>query len=173
MLTDIAGWLVTEDPHSAYQLIVLRGGFSTDDRKIPMAIHTVARVREALLAFDKLEFLDPAKLHGTDTAAMLLLMRWKELDPADFNRTPHARLFDPPEVTNHGELQVKLLATRDLDSALEQMDLLDPARRPVEFVRIFDAWTAANPASQPEISGWPAARRLAWRDLEALNPKNR
>lgn len=88
-------WLVTEDPHLAYQVLRTRGGYSSTDAELPLRLNSAAKVREALLAFDNLDKLDPVVTRGGDYAAKMLLGRWQELDPEDFSRSPYARFVIP------------------------------------------------------------------------------
>lgn len=98
-LTEISNWLVTEDPRLAYQLLKKRGGFSSEDMKMPLALTSVAKVQEALSVFNDVRINDPLKLSGDEIQVYYLLTRWHELDPDDFNRSSHAGsiVFNPAE----------------------------------------------------------------------------
>lgn len=105
MLTDISNWLVTEDPRLAYQLVKKRGGYGSDDSRMPLALTSVAKVREALLVFDDHRIKNPSRLSGDEIHLHYLLARWHELDPDDFNRSTYAGSI----VTNTAEQFVSAL----------------------------------------------------------------
>jgi hypothetical protein len=95
-LGDISEWLMTEDPHLAYQVLFKRGSISTEDAKVPLALTSVAKVRQALLAFQRLDKLSDATLMGNeDYQAVHLFTRWRDLDPEDFSRSPYTSFVFP------------------------------------------------------------------------------
>jgi hypothetical protein len=95
MLTDIGKWLVTEDPRLAYEILERRGGFSSEDSKIPLALTSVAKIQEALSVFKGRQILDPLKLRGEERHLYYLLNRWHQLDAEDFNRSSYAGSIIP------------------------------------------------------------------------------
>jgi hypothetical protein len=95
MLTDIGKWLTTEDPRLAYEILVKRGGFSSQDPKIPLALTSVAKIQDALSVFQGRKIRDPLKLREEEVHLYHLLNRWHQLDAEDFNHSPYAGTIIP------------------------------------------------------------------------------
>ncbi len=145
--------LVKAEPRLAFEILQLRGGHSSEDSRLIKSLHTVAGVREALLAFDCLDEMEPFKFSGNaQIFANGLLHRWKEIDPEDFAVSPYAHLVPGPEAFPKPDLS-------HLPPAVLQQR---------EWVGEFDRWSRDELAERPDMSGWSAAKREAWEDLEAL-----
>jgi hypothetical protein len=144
--------LVSVAPREAFEILQIRGGYSSEDTHLFDSLQTVAAVREGLLAFDNLDQLKPDDSQGPDMFAKSLLHRWKELDPGDFSRSPYAALVP------------------DWSASLTPPPIPDGPRG---WVREFHAWHQSSPAARPDMTGWPAAKQQAWEDLETLMPGGR
>jgi len=161
-LTAIANWLVTEDPRLAYQLLKRRGGFSTDDQKMPLALTSVAKVQEALSVFDGLKIKDPTRFSGDEIHLHYLLTRWHELDPVDFNRSTYVGSI----ITNTGEESAEALeqwkvlpASERADAASSLVASVIPQVRDSRITAIAEAWAETDPDA-------------AVRWLDSLPPEN-
>jgi hypothetical protein len=161
MLDFVSRWLIHEDPHAAYKVLQVRGGFTSNDN-LAESLQTVDKVREALSAFDHLDEMVPNHWKGSEIYALSLFAQWKKLDSEDYSRSPYAKLLESQSTVP--------FIPPDLDSALNQADSLPPAQRQAGIVRAFDAWTKAHPGEHPDTSGWTEVRRRAWEDLDALQP---
>lgn len=162
MLTDISNWLVTEDPRLAYQLVKRRGGYSSDDSKMPLALTSVAKVREALLVFDDLRIKNPSRLSGDEIHLHYLLARWHDLDPDDFNRSTYAGSI----VTNTAEQFVSALERwktlpddERADAANKLVASVVPEIRDSRIYSLAIAWSQSDPGAA-----------IRW--LDSLPPEN-
>ena len=89
LLRKIPGWLITENPYLAYKVIMASSnGFF--DEQLPDSLTAVSKVRQALLAFDEKEVPEANKGARIEKMRNSLLLRWNELDPEDFSRSPFA-----------------------------------------------------------------------------------
>ena len=86
--------LIKEKPGLGYGLMVAKGG-TWSHENLALSIETPEGIRQALLAFDKVELKqwDPGDL------MLQLLNRWQEIDPEGFARSPHAGLLDEKKIT--------------------------------------------------------------------------
>lgn len=91
-LSRSASWLISEDPHAAYEVLIKRGGFSSDDGNMADGLKSVAQVEQALSAFDNLEQIKPGSFAGSEIHIFPILGRWQELDPEGFQKSPLSRL---------------------------------------------------------------------------------
>ncbi|MES2924937.1 MAG: hypothetical protein V4819_25500 [Verrucomicrobiota bacterium] len=147
-LTEIANWLVTEDPRLAYQLVKRRGGFSSDDAKMPLALTSVAKVQEALTVFDDLKITDPTRLSGNEVHLYYLLTRWHELDPDDFNRSTYAGSIITNTVEKSAEAVERwkvLPASERADAASSLVASVIPKARGWRISAIAEAWAETDP----------------------------
>ncbi len=149
-LRRIAQALLKVDLRLAFEVLQLRSGWSSDDSRVISSLHSVDQVREALLAFDGLEEMDPYRSSGgNEILARALLQRWSSLDGADFRRSPHAHLIpDQPKPR-----------AADLEPAVEQH---------LEWHREFQVWQSEESAAAPDMTGWSDAKREAWEDFALL-----
>lgn len=92
-LNTISRCLVSMAPREAFEIFLIRGGYSSEDSKLPKSLQSVSAVQEALLAFDGLDRLQPDRWSGSEIHVNGLLVRWKELDPEDFKRSRFAHLI--------------------------------------------------------------------------------
>lgn len=142
--------LIRTEPRLAVQVFLARGGWRSDDHLFFDSMGTVQQLREALLAFDNLDQLQPDRSQGfSQIFAKSLLHRWKEIDPEDFARSPYAHLIP------------------DRTSPVPPAPIPDG---PCGWVSEFEAWKKSSPGARPDMTGWPAAKQQAWEDLEALMP---
>ncbi len=149
-LTDVIGWLVTEDPEAAYQLLRKRGGFSSDDQLLPLVLFSTAKVNEALMAFGDLRITDPNRVEGDQVQLFFLLHRWQEIDPESFDASPYALSFSAmssstplPSIVNWMKLpaeQRAAEATRIVSGAL-------PAGRINYIQGIAKEWSETDPGA--------------------------
>ncbi len=150
MLTDIAGWLVTEDPRLAYQLVKKRGGFSTKDMEMPSAISSAAGIREALQAFEGVKITNPTRLAGDQLPVYYLLQRWHEIDPGDYNRSPHAGSIETRTAEKSAALLEQWTSLPDEEkAAAADRSLADqiPTARAWQIPAIAEAWAASDPTA--------------------------
>jgi hypothetical protein len=89
LLRKIPGWLITEDPHLAYKVILATSNGFYDER-LPDSLASVSKVREALLAFDEREPLEATYDTAIEKMKNSLFLRWNDLDPEDFSRSSFA-----------------------------------------------------------------------------------
>ena len=151
MIDRIGRDLIPVAPREAFEVLQVRGGFSSNDIHLCESLQTVSAVREALLAFDHLDQMQPYQWHDEEITARGLLERWKELDPESFSSSPYVHLVP------------------DSTPPPPPIPIPDTA---CGWVREFDAWNQAHPGGQPDMTAWPAAKRAAWQDLEALQTKD-
>jgi phosphoribosylformylglycinamidine (FGAM) synthase-like amidotransferase family enzyme len=86
-LTRCSRWLMSEDPRLAYQVLFLRGGFSTGDTHFTDPLKTAEQVHQALSAFENLDQMKPGTIQGNDIYVLGILERWKALEsvgPGEF-----------------------------------------------------------------------------------------
>lgn len=150
MLTDISNWLVTEDSRLAYQLVKKRGGYSSDDSQMPLALTSVAKVREALLVFDDLRIKNPSRLSGDEIHLHYLLARWHELDPDDFNRSSYAGSI-VTHTTAQSASAIERWKTLPADDRADVANALVarvvPEMRESRISALAIAWAEADPAA--------------------------
>lgn len=150
MLTEISNWLVTEDPHLAYQLLKKRGGYSSADMTMPLALTSVEKVREALLVFDDLKIENPSRLSGDEINLYYLLTRWHELDPDDFNRSAYAGSIATSTTEDSAAAIERWKALPDMeraDSASNLVASVIPVSRGFRISAIAEAWAETDPAA--------------------------
>ncbi len=161
-LTDIAGWLVTEDPTAAYQLLKRRGGFSSRDMTLPLALTSVTKVREALLCFGDLKITNPQRVEGDQIPLYLLLQRWNELDPDDFGNSPYAGSIaagDSGSPLPSIERWKILPAPDRAEEATRIVSIVAPAARSLPILHIAREWAEVDSSA---CSRW----------LDSLPPEN-
>lgn len=144
-LNDVSRCLVSLAPREAYEVFLIRGGFSSDDSKLTESLQSVSAVQEALLAFEGLENLQPDRWTGSGIYANSLFHRWKELDPDDFKRSRFAHLIPEPH----------------------QMEEVPRPEGPRGWSFEFIEWSRAHPSERPEMTDWTVEKIEAWKDYEA------
>ena len=92
-ITNVAKWVAPLEPLLAFEIIVGRQGWSSEDSKIASSLQSASQVREALLAFDRVEQFNPLKMSGNEITVSSLLRRWQELDREDFEKSPYGKLL--------------------------------------------------------------------------------
>lgn len=162
--------LLKEDPRLALTVFLTRGGSSSSDHLIPQSFTGVEDIREAVLAFDNLEGLKITRIltpGERDYLAMAMLQRWKELDPADFARSPYAGVLD--SAASQGSVisdkEWKALPPEQRASgAMKQIAAYDDRTRLLFAAVIARSWAMSDPAgcrawieSLPEDLQAPAA----------------
>lgn len=181
MLTDIAGWLTTEDPVLAYQLVRKRGGFSSKDMKMPSSMTSVADISGALKVFEDVKLTSPTRLRGDEIHVHALLQRWHEIDPGDFNRSAHAgSIITASAEESAAEIKEwKALPAVEKAAAADSMTAgVIPEARGSRISAIAAAWAESDPAAavrwldslppEDEVSaGLATIRVLAGHDLAA------
>ncbi len=151
-LNRVAWSLVQVSPRHGFEAFKLRGGMSTDDSKFVDSLHSVAAVREALMAFENLEKLQPNHSEGWDQIhAMSLMCRWKELDPEDFLRSPYAHLV--PDWSSYKAPPIP--------------------EGPKGWQREFEEGDGESRGKTPETSAWPQEKQEAWKDYQTLQSYRR
>lgn len=149
-LNKIAWNLVHVSPRHGFEVLKLRGGMSTDDKRFYDSLPTLAAVQEALMAFDHLDQLQPDHFEGLDQInAISLMHRWKKLDPKDFARSHYAHLIPDRHV---------LAPTVPAGLPSE----------PVGWISEFSIWSSFHPGEAPDMTGWSVEKIEAWKDHEAL-----
>jgi hypothetical protein len=144
-LNDVSRCLVSLAPREAHEVLLIRGGFSSDDSELTESLQSVSAVQEALLAFDGLENLQPDRWSGSEIHANSLLHRWKELDPVDFKRSRFAHL-------------------------IPDRSPLESASRPAGprgWISEFNEWTSIHPSAPPDVKDWSPEKIEAWKDYQA------
>lgn len=155
-------WLIHEDPRAAFEILIARGGMSTDDSKLSESLQTAGQIQQALLAFDHLDQIQPGHWSGNEILAQQLISQWEKLDPETFKRSPYARLG------NSGKEYEQSVEPWDLKSSLARADSLPPEESRTAFAQAYQTWRQNHPSEQPDKTGWTTTRVRAWEDLEAL-----
>jgi len=228
-------WLVAGKPSAAFEILRSRPGWSSDDHQLVDRLVTVEQVREALLAFDGVDRIDPMKLSGDQALPMSLLSHWKQIDPEDFARSPYRKVLatkyeeidgvvaswksaspgdraaqadaaitrnddqtreyaiskiakewiaaDPAgaaawldslpvsDAKTRNRIYASDFTVVDPQSAFHRIASLPPLESSASMAVAFDAWQAKLPGQLPDMSGWSAAQRRDWTDLEAIGTK--
>jgi hypothetical protein len=161
LLRKIPGWLITEDPHLAYKVILATNiGFS--DLQLPDSLASVSKVREALLAFDEPEPLEATKGASIGRMKNSLLLRWNELDPEDFNRSSFADqiVIDAKTVITGALKRWSSLPEKDRAQGANRLVAeADSAARDERITAVAQAWAETDPVA-------------AVRWLDSLPPEN-
>lgn len=160
--TPLVGWdelnkiwqaLAKSNLRLAFEILQLRGGSSSEDSRIRNSLNSVDQIQEALSTFDCLGEMETYKFSGYDQIlAGSLLQRWKEIDPEDFAKSPHAHLL-PGQPISPGLPELKPVV-----------------RQHQEWHGEFQKWRSSTPHTRPDMTGWNPAKREAWQDFEALMP---
>lgn len=166
----VAQALMKEKPRLAYTVLLSRGHSSSHDN-LSQGLETVEAIRDALLAFDKIDVSDM----DPDNLAYQLLQRWQEIDLEDFVRSPHANLFEVKE----GSWSVHQVITADDWKELPSAERASGAMAKIESYQgssarqsgasvIASSWAKIDPAacwtwigSLPEEFVAPAAAGYA------------
>jgi hypothetical protein len=85
--------LVKIQPRLAFSMAKKHYGNSPSDYDLAKSLDTVAQVREALLAFDHPDRMDPLHPSLEDGICSTVLSRWEELDPEDLEKSPYRQGF--------------------------------------------------------------------------------
>jgi hypothetical protein len=142
-------WLVTGKPSVALEILKLRPGWVSDDHQIVDLLQTVEQVREALLAFDEIDRIDPMKPSIDQALAMSVLSRWKQLDPGDFARSPYRTAL---AITKFEEIDGVVASWKSVASgeraakANTAINGSDPMTRDYTISKIAKEWLSADTA---------------------------
>ena len=148
-VVQICEWLAPTHPDLAYQVLVARSGWSSEDTKIADKLQTPAQFHQALLAFGDLKGMKPNVYRGNEMQAAMLMERWRAIDPEGFAGSRYAALIAPPGGN--------VLPVGNRDTAVGN----------------FITWSRDPHGNRPDMTGWPESKKQAWSDLEALGAPQR
>jgi len=166
--------LIKEDPRAAFTIFLTCSGWIDSEQWKAKSFTRAEDIREAVLAFDKLEEMKIDRIltpGNRDHLAMTLLQRWKELDPADFARSPYAIVLDSAvpqgQVISATEWK-KLPPEERASGAMKQIAAYKGNTRTATAGVIAASWALSDPAgcrmwveSLPEDLQAPAAAAAA------------